>query len=118
MLALHAGFRAGRLLVWGESSSADRPKARSKAHPFAATATELHAIGGCAGEASTAEILLPSVRQGPIPSTTLIAEIAGTAASAKLSAWMVPAISLDASAALDLLCASYGKDLLQPGVIA
>src|SRR5579884_62548 len=113
MIVLHAGFRAGRLMIWGEREPAEAP---AGFHPFDAGQKALAAVD-LHGPFETEEIPLPTARRQPIPSSPLIAEIP-TKARAKLASWKVTAAVLDPATALDVLCASAGQDLLRPGVVA
>jgi len=123
VIALHAGFQTGQLLVWAEVARTEEPSRRVPvAHPFAAAEQRLEELLREIGIRPSREnlratqIWLPSTRKDPIPSSALIAEIPA-AGNARLTRWTVSTAALDSPAALDFLCLCAGKDLIRPGVL-
>ena len=95
MLVLHAGFRARRLVLWGEVAPGVRSKqARGDAHPFCAGSHVIQGFLERAGvrvssaEYEAAAVSLPTVRNAPVPSTPLLADVA-TTGKANIARWMV-----------------------------
>ena len=124
MLVLHAGFRGRRLLLWGETPPAVRsPRKRDGAHPFCAGSQLIKdflkaaGVRVSAGNGERNAVLLPTVRNSPVPSTPLLADLR-SAGKPKTALWTVETFALDPDAALDLLCYCAGRDPLSPGVIA
>ena len=78
------------------------------------------AFPGCSLGSRSAERLilwLPTVKDQPIPSSSLIAEPPEPAAAAELKPWTVAALRPPADQVIDLLCACMGKETLATGVI-
>src|SRR5437867_437557 len=135
MLVLHAGMAEGELLLWGETPT-EGPLAPTKQRgrklktsaaqplPYGATAEQLaSALKDFAGspakvhEPRMVTAWLPTVQGKPIPSSLLIAETSENGAPAALMPWTVTALPLTANQAVDLLCASVGKETLAPGLV-
>jgi SNF2 family DNA or RNA helicase len=124
MFALHAGFSARRLLLWGEVSG-NTPSRRTKSgvHPNDAGSQQLLETVAAIGvrvsptNIATAEVHLPSVRGAPLPSSPLIAE-APVSGEPKLAIWKVTTAALEPAAALELLCLCADKELLHAATIA
>ncbi len=110
MLSLHAGFSANRFLVWCESAQVQSAKQLTDL---------LKGIGIHAARQSlqTTPIWLPSGRQAPVPSSSLIAEASETR-NVRIARSAVETVALSTPAALDLLCYCANKELVAPGVIA
>src|SRR4051812_13620284 len=109
MFALHAGFCARRLTVWGESSTSQGARRTKRGtHPLDAGPQQLLETLSALGvrpsprEFSASEIWLPSVRNSPFPSGTLIAEMPANG-NAKIASWKVTTVALTPAAALELL---------------
>ena len=124
MLALHAGFRSRSLTFWGESSADERAGQNKRGlHPLDAGPKKLiealSAIGVrvSRSDLKPAEVWLPSVRDKPLPSSPLIAEMPRRRA-AKLAKWSVTTAAVDTMPALEALCNCAEKNLLQPGIMA
>jgi len=129
MLVLHAAFRDGSLLLWGESSdSSESTRARQKkpaaawfdsgAASLAAVAREVGlAPGASVREARQAVAWLPSVSNRALPSTTLLSEGAPPGDSVELAPWRVAVLPLLGEPMLHALAVCVGKRLLAPGVI-
>src|SRR5579884_2355000 len=117
MIVLHAGYRAGRLMVWGESEPG---RNRAAFSPFDAGRNALaEALTGLgvSGNFDTAAILLPTVRKQPVPSSPLIAPVPEKVRP-RLVVWNVTVAELAPVPAVELLAAYSGQDLLRPGVVA
>ena len=124
MLALHAGFRSQSLIFWGESAADERVSQNERGvHPLDAgpkkLAGALAAIGiqVSSGDFRPAEVWLPSVRNRPLPSSALIAELP-EGGRAKLANWSVTTAAVNPAPALESVFNCTGKNLLQPGVMA
>ena len=124
MFALHAGFSAHRLILWGEVSG-NTPLRRTKSgvHPYDAGPQQLletlAAIGVRVAHSgiATMEVCLPSVRGAPLASSPLIAEPPASG-EPKLARWKVTTAALEPAAALELLCFCADKELLHAATIA
>ncbi len=135
MLVLHAGADNGQLILWGEVP-ADAPPVRpgrkpralpAQPYPYDAGAARLawalagampgQSIPGNAGE--PAQLWLPTVKGQPVPSSPLIADVppSPNGAAPTLAPWTVTALRLPAQSAIDLLCASIGRETLGGGVL-
>jgi SNF2 family DNA or RNA helicase len=136
MLILHAGIKEGQLLLWGEAPPDVPPvltkRSRGKAKvprpprspydpgPQRLSAALCDALPGWSPDSSLAEfgvLWLPTLKDQPIASSSLIAEPAEREAAAELKPWTVAAFRLTAERAIDLLCACMGKETLATGVI-
>jgi SNF2 family DNA or RNA helicase len=136
MLILHAGIKEGQLLLWGEAPSdaqtVVRIRSRGKAKESRPArlpydpgpdllSTALHdALPTFSPGSSLAEsvvLWLPTVKDQPIASSSLIAESPEPGMAAELKPWSVAALRLPAEQAIDLLCACMGKETLATGVI-
>lgn len=110
MIVLHALWtpREG-LRIWGEHASAPAPRRRRSSepspHPFACPAGDLHAaLGGETAEPAKVVVLLPSDSRSPAPSPELAQHGDLESPQAlELVPWTVPACTLDATAAAELL---------------
>ncbi len=60
---------------------------------------------------------LPTKGKYPVPSSPIIAEIPGSRAKVKLTAWKLTALHLNTNQAMDLLSVCKGRQTLAPGVI-
>lgn len=136
MIVLHASFRNNHLRIWGESpSEGSNGKARNGVKyaaegllsPFdAGQSALLEGIGGQApvnGKRRPAETMvawLPSVADGPCPSSPLIDGVAANG-SVTLRPWRVTTIELGTIEATEFLCAcicaSSVREPLKPGVV-
>lgn len=123
MLALHAGFRSRCLIFWGESADERAGQNKRGLHPLDAGPKKLiEALAAIGMRVSRrdlvdAEVWLPSVRNRPLPSSALIAEMPERGAI-KLAKWSVTAAVIKPASALEPLCNCARKDILQPGIIA
>ena len=124
MLVLHAGFRARRLLLWGEVPDAVQSRrAPGDAHPFCAGSQIIRGFLEGAGvrvsgvDAESAAVSLPTVRNAPVPSTPLLADVV-TTGKPNIARWTVETVTLDARATLEFLCYCAGRDPSERGVIA
>ena len=124
MFVIHAGFLDRCLVLWGESSIGDGIPARPGVHPFSASYEQLAEILESISvkaprvEVVSHEVLLPSFDKTPVPSSPLLGtEVHGKKAS-DLRSWQVETLSLRPAAALEFLCLTAGKEMLQPGVMA
>ena len=135
MITLHAGESNGALVLWGEASGNDGVRSTSRRrgtkapyvspYPFAASADGLAGaleeiwlgLKPAASPACHVTAWLPTRGDSPVPSSTLIAELPGSRAKARLAPWTVAAYRLSTAEAVELLCASIGKRTLAAGVI-
>ena len=135
MITLHAGESNGALVLWGEASGDDGVRSTSRRrgtkapyaspYPFAASADGLAGaleetwlgLKPAASPACHVTAWLPTRGDSPVPSSTLIAELPGSRAKARLAPWTVVAYRLSTAEAVELLCASIGKRTLAAGVI-
>jgi hypothetical protein len=124
MFALHAGFSARRLTLWGEvSSSSPSRRTKSGVHPNDAGPQQLSETVAAIGvrvsptNIATAEVCLPSVRGAPVASSPLIAEPPASG-EPKIALWKVTTAALEPAAALELLCLCADKELLHAATIA
>jgi SNF2 family DNA or RNA helicase len=136
MIVLHAGIESGRLLLWGETSQEDaapsskrrRPEKRRATTalplPFAASESHLNeclqaiATGVIRSQKAEAMIVwLPTVAGLPLPSSPLVAELMEQGANVTLAPWQITALALGTEAAVDLLCACIGRQMLAPGTL-
>ncbi len=60
---------------------------------------------------------MPTRRDSPVPSSTLVAEPPRSRAKARLASWTVAGYRLSPGETVEFLCASMGKRTLAPGVI-
>src|SRR5947209_878268 len=124
MLVIHAGFRERCLVLWGESSIGDRVPDEPGVHPFSASYEQLAdtlesiSVKVPRVEAVTNEVLLPSFDRMPVPSSPLLGREAQGKKPVDLRPWQVETLSLRPATALELLCFTTGKEILQPGVMA
>ncbi len=124
MIALHAGFSARLLLLWGEISSPEKRRGgKRNQHPFGVGAQSLLDVLKSLDlpvtkSDITAEIVwLPAAGNIPISSSPLIRENPETEPKA-LGQWEVAAISLVPAAAIELLAHCANQQLIQPATIA
>ena len=124
MLALHAGFRSQSLIFWGESSASQRVSSKKRRlHPLDAGPEKLSEALAAIGipvsrsDLTQAELWLPSIRNEPLPSSALIAEVP-EGGRAKLAKWSVTTAAVKPASALESLCTCAGKNPLQPGIMA
>src|SRR5262245_21146068 len=138
MIVLHAGLVDGRFLLWGESPRSEPVQAISRRNrktrsvppqpqplPFDAGASQLARVlhdflPGALRRSSQIEnavVWLPTVREQPLPSSSLIAEPPQTNAMPVVTPWTVTALHLAPEQAIDLLGACLDRDTLAPGVI-
>lgn len=123
MLVIHAGFHEQCLVLWGESSIGDRVPAEAGVHPFSASyeqlaeALESISVKVPRVEAVSNQVLLPSFDRMPVPSSPLLGRAAQGKKAIHLRPWQVETLSLRAAAALDSLCLTTKKEMLQPGVM-
>ncbi|MEN3538262.1 SNF2-related protein [Microbispora sp. ZYX-F-249] len=114
MVVIHAAWNGGRLVLWAEDSAGAEPvasRAEVRPHPFAVPAStlaaELPRWGDAAAEAAgkavsgEAVLLLPSSATSPLPSPETGLRI--TARRPRIRPWRVPALLVDAGAAMRLL---------------
>ncbi|MGH9663269.1 MAG: DEAD/DEAH box helicase [Bryobacteraceae bacterium] len=130
MIVLHAAFRDGSLLVWGESSEGAEPKSARQKKPipawFDAGATALAATARDAGlvpgasvrEARQAVAWLPSLGGRALPSTALLAEDEPASEGVELVPRRVAVLPLTGEGMLHAIAVCIGKRLLFPGVVA
>ena len=112
MAVLHGTWGAGaRLCVWGEDDAPDVARARGL-HPFACDEETLRRLVAERARVCTdparLTLLLPSRRDGPLPSPELGHPARPGAAPPRLQPWQVPALALEPDPALDLLLALAG----------
>ena len=144
MLAIHGIWAYGVLGLWAEdpdgpASSPPRPGRASRAprpHPFAAAAEVIaDVVAGLAEPAADLArkavedeltLWLPATADGPLASPELIrapdSEPARTAGRGMLTAWRVPALTFEPSAALELLsvlgeAGTLGEQAVQGGSV-
>ena len=123
MITLHAGESNGALVLWGEASGDDGVRSTSRRrgtkapyaspYPFAASADGLAGaleetwlgLKPVASPACHVTAWLPTRGDSPVPSSTLIAELPGSRAKARLAPWTVVAYRFSTAEAVELLCA-------------
>ena len=117
MLVLHAWWEADeRLIVWAEDAGAPPPHRPGRVpagapHPFAADAATL--AGTLAGppavlpaeapRAAARDVVLPTLRNLPLPSPEVVREEPTAGGAARPKVWRVPVLELDPPDALDVL---------------
>ncbi len=122
MLVLHAGFRAPRLVLWGEVPVLARSKrTRTRVHPFCAGSQVilefLKRTGTSGTAAASVPASLPTAQGTPVPSTPLLGD-ADASGKPDLAQWKVETVTLDRCATLEFLSYCAGRDPLDRGVIA
>jgi hypothetical protein len=130
MLILHASARDGQLLFWGETppddSASNDPQLKKESFQFAfdpgaatlaATLSESLAGKLTARNTEWAVLWLPTVKDTPIASSSLVADPPSGRGKPTLTPWAVTVLPLDTSQSLEVLCACVGRDLLRPGVV-
>jgi SNF2 Helicase protein len=147
MLVLHAGVCEQQLYVWGEipaleqGRSARRGKSATphRVLPYNAGVDQLSTALASAGitlpvkpGAESLCLWLPTVQDTPLASSALIAEPPtaepptaepptaeppASVAKATLAPWTVTAVPLSMPHAIEVFCASMGKQILTPGVV-
>jgi hypothetical protein len=131
VVVLHAGWREGRLLLWGEApgGGARRPAAgrgrgarRVEPYAFDAGAAALGAVKAAGVQVAAKApgaftAWLPAVAGEVIPSSALVGEAPGSRGKAGLVARRVSGLALACGEAADLLGACAGKDMLAPGIV-
>ena len=134
MIVLHAGIESSRLLLWGETSREDAAptsKRRRQGQRRSTAALPYDAgksrLNECLQAVATPVIRpqqadaviawLPTVAGLPLASRPLVAEPLESEASATLSPWRITALPLGTEAAIDLLCACIGQQMLAPGIL-
>src|SRR5438445_8686242 len=115
MLIVHAGIKEGQLLLWGEAPPEaqtvlpKRGRGKTKAPqpprlPYdpgpeclsTALGAALPAFSASSGAAESAVLWLPTVKDQPLASSSLIAESPEPGAAAELKPWTVTALRLTA----------------------
>ena len=115
MLVLHMAEMEDSLILWGERSPNGRPPEKGR-HPWSATPDELKAALPQLRRNTvfTVAAWLPSTKNGPAPSSAIIAE---SAAPAKIAPWNVWAYHLSYQDAAAILPMAYGRRTLDGGAI-
>ena len=113
MHSLHAGFRERQFLLWSESAPPESADAAGLKLAEILLEIGLHPA---LDSFMDAPIWLPAVRQAPVPSSALIADLPDTK-NARIGRFTVTAVALDPSSALELLCYCASKDLAAPGIM-
>ncbi len=136
MIVLHAGYRNGNFLLWGEatpdvesgpSTRRGRKPKKPGPRPFpydAGTVSLESALRGATvgfkkgkERATQTVVWLPTRSDLPIPSSALIAEPRVSKAKTVLAPWMVSALALSMDQSIELLCTCMGKEMLAPGLV-
>jgi SNF2 family DNA or RNA helicase len=136
MILLHAGYVEDSLLLWGESpvegvvrskgKRGRKPKEpRREPYLFNAGSEGLISALKSAGlpdkvdeeRMETAIAWLPTKGRAPIPSSPLIAEPPASSAQPILAPWIITVLPLHTDEAIELLCASVGRQTIAPGVV-
>jgi hypothetical protein len=130
MIVLHAAFCDSSLLLWGESSEESSLASRRRrkdplAAYFDAGPARLAAIAAELGielkvrTRATREAVawLPSTKNQPVPSGTLITDEPLSADSCRLEPWIITVLPLDLKQSLSLLMACGTKRLVRPGLL-
>lgn len=132
MIVLHAGVCEQQLHFWGESAIREqgRPARRGKSSqqqrvlPYNADSEQLSTAFAGAGltlptksDVRSLFLWLPTVQDTPLASSSLIAEPPVSVAKATLAPWTVTTVPLPMPHAIEVLCASMGKQILTPGVV-
>jgi SNF2 family DNA or RNA helicase len=130
MLILHASFLDDQLLLWGEApigarGSKRKVKTQLQASPFdvgqesltTALTTLLPAMPARERKTENLTAWLPTIDGQPVASSPLIAEPPPPGIRAVLRPWTVTAVRLSYEAAVTLLCACIGREMLSPGVL-
>jgi hypothetical protein len=89
--------------------------ARSPFDPGLETLTK--AIGEAQGDGGTFVAWLPTTGDGPVASTSIVAEPPADGTSMTLAPWLVSGLRLPVGRAIDLLLAASGQATLTPGVM-
>ena len=129
MIVLHAGVFGDGLAIWAEASwHGEARKHHTSArnpgpYPFAADADMLaDTLDGMIAKFNRQERLceaavwIPTVRDGPVPSSGIVAE-SPDPANAKARPWRVPAYWLHHDEAVELLGHTTGRRTVSPGVV-
>jgi superfamily II DNA or RNA helicase len=122
VLIVHGAWLDGRLGLWAEDTSLpaeSTSRAKSRPHPFCASAAALAtALGPAAAKAAAGELdlLLPGSAKGPLPSPESGME--GRARTPRLSSWRVPVMLFPPVEALSLLDTLSEPELPEPEVKA
>lgn len=128
MLVLHISEHDNGLFFWGESSAGSvrkTPAASPPRHPFGATKKELMGAlqemtsSKMPGRTSSAAIWLPAKDDGPLPSSSIIAEPSASKTKTRNMPWSVVAYRpADIGETVSILLASADKRILAPGAVA
>jgi hypothetical protein len=132
MIVLHAGVCEQQLYGWGEIAVTEQahlarrgqPPPQQRVLPYNAGVEQLSAALAATGvtlpvesSAESLSLWLPTVQDTPLASSSLIAEPPVSVAKATLVPWTVTAVPLALPHAIEVLCASMGKQILTPGVV-
>ncbi len=136
MIILHAGFIEDILHLWGEqpvesngSPSKRRPRSYKDVRPASfpydtpseALLTALHNTGISVPAKSlrpqSMTIWLPTVGSMPRASSPMVADPPEASSELGLAPWTVTTCPLSPEGTLDLLCGSFGKQTLAPGIV-
>jgi non-specific serine/threonine protein kinase len=103
VIVVHAVFRDGRLILWGEDSTRSGPA--SGTHPFACSSDDLLSSTGTRTARATVTgvttLSLPTQSGVPVDSPELVRdELPAARGAVMLRDWTVPSLSLDPDAAL------------------
>ncbi|HWS33970.1 MAG TPA: DEAD/DEAH box helicase, partial [Actinoplanes sp.] len=108
MLVVHGAWSPSRLIIWAEDPalpSTTTSRARSRPHPFAAPDPGSMIE---AGRSEPVQLTLPSTARGPVPSPETGLDT--TARGVRLTTWTVPALTVPAADALEVLGRLAGPD--------
>lgn len=133
MIILHAGIDNGHFLLWGETPAdvpPPRPGRKADAptppqpYPFDAGAIRLamaltEVMPGVplpGGTGVPPALWVPTNKGRPVPSSGLVADVPVTG-EVKVEPWLITALPLTFTVALDLLCLCPGRDTLAQGIL-
>jgi len=136
MIILHAAIYGSQVYVWGESppKSDAGPRKRPGRKPKAplpeampydtgieelAEALEGSGLDFTAGKLTPHKMIawIPTVKNTPVPSSPLIAELPPAEETASLAPWEINAFPFPVNLAAEFLCACADRSILAPGVI-
>ena len=134
MIVLHAGYGAGRFLLWGEVPKETNQRAArrggrhttlSRPLPYDAGAGALSAMPKDAGlgfkieKRSLANTIawLPTTSGRPVASSSLVAPPPEGRDKIKPTPWKITTCHLSVDQTVSLLCACVGKTTLAPGIV-
>lgn len=132
MIILHTGFLDGKLLLWGETSliqnnlnSGQGNKTKLRNYPYGVNLKMLQDVfkeiafdaKSLKNNLREAVVWLPTIKNLPIPSSSLIAETSNSRSKPCLAPWLINAFELSFDQLIQFLQLATGKKILYPGVV-